>query len=64
MYFIQIGLIFKFLNFDMWILIVLNILSWFSNIKKKLTLKKNSGGGTGAPLQYSCLENPMDRGAW
>ena len=22
------------------------------------------GGGTGNPLQYSCLENPMDRGAW
>ena len=23
-----------------------------------------SGGGHGNPLQYSCLENPMDRGAW
>ena len=22
------------------------------------------GGGNGNPLQYSCLENPMDRGAW
>ena len=22
------------------------------------------GGGHGSPLQYSCLENPMDRGAW
>ena len=22
------------------------------------------GGGYGNPLQYSCLENPMDRGAW
>ena len=22
------------------------------------------GGGTGNSLQYSCLENPMDRGAW
>ena len=21
-------------------------------------------GGTGNPLQYSCLENSMDRGAW
>ena len=21
-------------------------------------------GGNGHPLQYSCLENPMDRGAW
>ena len=23
-----------------------------------------SGGGHGNPLQYSCLENPLDRGAW
>ena len=22
------------------------------------------GGGHGNPLQYSCLENPMDRGDW
>ena len=22
------------------------------------------GRGNGNPLQYSCLENPMDRGAW
>ena len=22
------------------------------------------GGGHGSPLQYFCLENPMDRGAW
>ena len=22
------------------------------------------GGGNGNPLQYSCLENPMDRGVW
>ena len=22
------------------------------------------GGGNSTPLQYSCLENPMDRGAW
>ena len=25
---------------------------------------KSSGEGNGNPLQYSCLENPMDRGAW
>ena len=24
----------------------------------------NLGEGNGNPLQYSCLENPMDRGAW
>ena len=22
------------------------------------------GGGNGNPIQYSCLENPLDRGAW
>ena len=25
---------------------------------------RSSGGGNGNPLQYSCLESPMDRGAW
>jgi len=25
---------------------------------------RSSGEGNGSPLQYSCLENPMDRGAW
>ena len=27
-------------------------------------LEKELGEGNGNPLQYSCLENPMDRGAW
>ena len=27
-------------------------------------LDRYPGGGHGKPLQYSCLENPMDRGAW
>ena len=26
--------------------------------------RKSPGGGHGNPLQYSCLENPMERGAW
>ena len=25
---------------------------------------RSAGGGNGSPLQYSCLQNPMDRGAW
>ena len=25
---------------------------------------RSPGGGNGNPLQYSCLEKPMDRGAW
>ena len=27
-------------------------------------LGRSPGGGNGNPLQYSCLQNPMDRGAW
>ena len=27
-------------------------------------LGRSYGGVNGTPLQYSCLENPMDRGAW
>ena len=27
-------------------------------------LERSPGGGHGNPLQYSCLENLMDRGAW
>ena len=27
-------------------------------------LGRFSGEGNGNPLQYSCLKNPMDRGAW
>ena len=25
---------------------------------------RSPGGGNGSPLQDSCLDNPMDRGAW
>ena len=27
-------------------------------------LERSPGGGHGNPLEYSCLENPIDRGAW
>ena len=29
-----------------------------------MCLRTYTGEGNGTPLQYSCLENPMDRGAW
>ena len=29
-----------------------------------LDLGRSPGEGDGNPLWYSCLENPMDRGAW
>ena len=28
------------------------------------TFFRSPGGENGSPLQYSCLENPTDRGAW
>ena len=31
---------------------------------KRWGLGRSPGGGHGNPLQYTCLENPMDRGAW
>ena len=27
-------------------------------------LERSAGEGNGSPLQYFCLENPMDSGAW
>ena len=39
-----------------------NVLSFFSHKMALVTL--SFGEGNGNPLQYSCLENPMDRGAW
>ena len=27
-------------------------------------LRRSPGEGNGNPFQYSCLENPMDRGGW
>ena len=27
-------------------------------------IKAANGEGNGTPLRYSCLDNPMDRGAW
>ena len=32
--------------------------------EKKGNVGVRDGEGNGTPLQYSCLENPMDGGAW
>ena len=46
---------------------------WLSNKESACTagdtgsipgLERSPGGEPGSPLQYSCLENPMDRRAW
>ena len=35
-----------------------------AQVDKKKNSAKMSGKGNDTPLQYSCLENPMDGGAW
>ena len=40
-----------------------NILLMFLSLVITLSIDMN-GEGNGTPLQYSCLENPMDGGAW
>ena len=46
---------------------------WLSGLRIRLPMKEiwvrslgqeDPLGGYGNPLQYSCLENPMDRGGW
>ena len=48
-------------------------ISWCSAVKNPPAMQEiwvqsglgtPAGGGHDNPLQYSCLENPMDRGAW
>ena len=39
-----------------------HVLTWDSDADSKKVYFKTCGNGN--PLQYSCLENPMDRGAW
>ena len=34
------------------------------SLSQKGPLEEEIGEGNGTPLQYSCLENPMDGGAW
>ena len=46
------------LNFEIKISLLLHTLFLFYKLKASL------GEGSGTPLQCSCLENTMDRGAW
>ena len=48
-------------------LVVKNLPAYAGDIRDASSipeLGRSPGGGHGNPLQYSCLENPMDRGAW
>ena len=44
--------------------VVLNLPVNAEDVGLILGLGRSSGEGNGNPLQYSCLGNPMDRGAW
>ena len=39
-------------------------MSFTSSLLLLFTILHDFGEGNGTPLQYSCLENPMDGGAW
>ena len=42
-----------------------SVIMFFADHLLNIVLAKDSyGEGNGTPLQYSCLENPMDGGAW
>ena len=43
---------------------LLEEIATYSSIGFNPWVQKFPGEGKGNPLQYSCLENPMDRGAW
>ena len=45
------------LNQELWVQL------WLTGIRVSV-LSETVGEGNGTPLQYSCLENPMDGGAW
>ena len=44
--------------------LVKNLPAMLENQVRFLVWEDPPGKGIGNPLQYSCLENPMDRGAW
>ena len=49
------------------VLVVKNLTANAGNIRDSSSIPgsgRSTGGGHGNSVQYSCLENPMDRGAW
>ena len=44
-----------------WASLVIHVVSNLGTIP---ALERSPGGGDSNPLQYSCLEDPMDREAW
>ena len=49
------------------VLVVKNLLANAGDVREQGSIpgsERSPGEGNGNPLQYSCLENPTDRGAW
>ena len=44
--------------------VVNNLLANAGDMGSVPELGRSPGGGNGNPLKYSCLGNPIDRGAW
>ena len=44
--------------------VIMNLLANAVDVGLIPRLGRSPGEGNGNPLQYSCLENPMDRGTW
>ena len=53
-----------------WVILIIGLPRWLNGkdsacrCKRSLGKGRSPGGGHGNPLQYSCLENPTDKGAW
>ena len=48
-------------------LVVKNLLPNIGDLRDRVSVpgsRESLGEGNGNPLQYSCLENPLDRGDW
>ena len=52
---------------EIWIESVVELVELYQHLVSSfwiIWVVKSDGEGNGTPLQYSCLENPMDGGAW
>ena len=57
----------RYWGFSQVALVVKNLLASARDVRDSGSIPgsgRSLGGGNGNPLQYSCLESPMDRGAW
>ena len=60
--------VYTVIGFPGGVLLLKNLPASAGDIRDKSSIpgsgRSSGGGGHDNPLQYSCLENPMDKGAW